>query len=329
MADGALAALRAAECAAAARRFNPDQSAEAVALANVLRSLFSKSTAAAATAELLVERQAPLLPQLPTELIIEVLQHLDVRSLGRLACICRQLYFGPPCPPRPMSLVETALRRRADEGGRCVPSSLPAGVSKWVPYLLQREWRSGIELRTVAAGRHRSFFVDANGALLFCDRVEEGEASMLGLRIGSSQTSFTAVLPTPVPAMAGVRFHAVFCHLHCTLVLSEAGQVFAWVTEFPLLDEDIDSAELQDPMPAIIEQLRSHRVRQVVTTGCHCAALTEDKALYMWDMQRVWTNTIDYPITQLGHGRLAVDMGAPLRVLAFESMHAHRLGSCW
>jgi hypothetical protein len=36
-----------------------------------------------------VERAAPLLPQLPPELIVEVLQHLDVRSLNRLACTCR------------------------------------------------------------------------------------------------------------------------------------------------------------------------------------------------------------------------------------------------
>jgi hypothetical protein len=36
----------------------------------------------AATAELAVEGQTPLLPQLPTELIVEVLQHLDVQSLG-------------------------------------------------------------------------------------------------------------------------------------------------------------------------------------------------------------------------------------------------------
>jgi hypothetical protein len=113
MADAALAALRAAtcECAATVRRFNPDQAAEAVALANVLRSLFSKPTAAAATAELRLEHQAPLLLQLPTELIVEVLQHLDVRSLGRLACTCRLLYSGPP---RPMSLVEATIRRRAD-----------------------------------------------------------------------------------------------------------------------------------------------------------------------------------------------------------------------
>lgn len=78
MADAALAALplplRAAtrECATAASHFNPKQSAEAVALAAKLRALFSGPTTAA-TAELCLERQTPLLPELPSELIAEVL----------------------------------------------------------------------------------------------------------------------------------------------------------------------------------------------------------------------------------------------------------------
>jgi hypothetical protein len=145
MAEAALTALRAVtcECAAAARCFTPEPSAEATALANVLRSLFSPSTTAAATAELRLERRTLLLPQpqLPPELTVEVLQHLDVRSLSLLACTCRELYFGPPCPPRPTSLVEAAIQRRADEIGRWTPSALPADVSKWVPFLLHREWR--------------------------------------------------------------------------------------------------------------------------------------------------------------------------------------------
>jgi hypothetical protein len=229
MADPVLAALRAAtsECAAAAKRLSPEQSAKALALADKLRALFSKSPTAA-TAELPVERQAPLLPQLPPELIIEVLQHLDVRNLGCLACTCRQLYFDFPCPPRPTSLVEAAIRRRADEVGRWTPSSLPAGVSKWVPFLLEREWRRVAELRTVAAGRERSCFVDANGALLACGKEEEEEVGLLGLQDVPSLTSFAAVVPTPVPSMAGVRIRAVACHEHCNLAVCEAGQVFEW-----------------------------------------------------------------------------------------------------
>jgi hypothetical protein len=72
MADAALAAFRVAacECAANARHFTTEQAAEASGLASVLRALFSRSTVAAATAELCGERRAPLLPQMPSELIV-------------------------------------------------------------------------------------------------------------------------------------------------------------------------------------------------------------------------------------------------------------------
>jgi hypothetical protein len=56
IADAALR-VAACECAAAARRFSPEQSAEAAALANMLRAVFSSSTAAASTAEFRVQRR--------------------------------------------------------------------------------------------------------------------------------------------------------------------------------------------------------------------------------------------------------------------------------
>jgi hypothetical protein len=279
------AALRAAacECAAAAKEFSPEQTAEAAGLADQLRALFSTSRSAAATAELRLKRQTPLLPQLPTELVVEVLQHLDVRSLGRLACTCQKLYFGPPCPPRPLSLVEAAIRRRADEVGRWMPSSLPAGVSEWVPFLLQREWRSGMDVRTVGAGWDRSFFVDANGAMLMCGKAEAGEMGLLGSQGGSSQNSSTAVAPTPVLSMARIHIRAVVCNDDCSFAVSEAGQVFACGRQLqPSTEEDIAWREWQAPVPTVMEELRSHHVRQVSASNYHCAALTEDGALFTW-----------------------------------------------
>jgi hypothetical protein len=168
-----------------------------------------------------------MLPQLPAELSIEVLKHLDVRSLGRLACTCRQLYFGPPCPPRPTSIVEATIRRRADEAGRWTPSSLPEGVSKRVPFLLEREWRSAMAMRTIAAGWNRSFFVDASGALLVCGAEDVDEIGVLGLQGGNSTAPLTVVTPTIVPSTARIRMRAVAAHEDYNLAVSEAGQVFA------------------------------------------------------------------------------------------------------
>jgi alpha-tubulin suppressor-like RCC1 family protein len=322
MADAALGALRAAtsECTATATLFSPAQAADAVALADKLRVLFSTSTTTAAMAEAQVVRDpappAPLLPQLPPELIVEVLQHLDVRSLGCLACTCRQLYFGPPCPPRPMSLVKAAIRRRADEVGRWTPSSLPAGVSNWVPFLLRREWQSAMEHRTVAAGLDRSFFVNATGALLACGIEEEGEAGLLGLQRGDGQTTFTAVEPTPVPFLAGMHVRALACHEDCNLAVSKAGGVFEWGAIVPpSVADDMGWCKWLPPVPTAIEELQNHRVSRVVAGLSHCAALTEDGSLFTWQTRREAEIELgDQP--ELGYGSYIHDSGAPYCVYA-------------
>jgi alpha-tubulin suppressor-like RCC1 family protein len=217
-----------------------------------------------------------------------------------------------------MSLVEAAIRRRADEHGRWTPSSLPEGVSKWVPFLLQREWRSEMDLRTVAAGRIRSFFVDANGALL-ASSAPEGEVGLLGLQEGSSQTSFTAMMPTPVPAMVGVRIRAVVCTEDCNLPLSEAGQVFAWGRHVQH-EENIPWNKWQPPVPAVMAELRMHRVRQVAAGEYHCAAVTEDGVLFTWETRDEDGVEPDEPVPELGLGRFAHLLGLPHRVVAFEGV---------
>jgi alpha-tubulin suppressor-like RCC1 family protein len=219
-------------------------------------------------------------------------------------------------------LVETALRRRADEIGRWTPSSLPLGVTKWVPFLLQREWRIGMELRTVAAGRDRSFFVDANGTLLACGAETEGENGLLGLRDGPGHTPFTAAAPTAVPSLAGVRIRAVVCHDHCNLALSEAGQVFEWGCQLQASVElNIGWAKRQAPVPTLMEKLRYHRVRQVVAGHFHCAALTECGALFTWETCKVNDIAPDQPMPELGHGSSIHELGVPHRVLALAGEH--------
>jgi alpha-tubulin suppressor-like RCC1 family protein len=169
-------------------------------------------------------------------------------------------------------------------------------------------------VRTVAAGLNRSFFVDANGALLACGA--DDKPGLLGLRGGSSQTPFTAVVPTPVPSMAGVRMRAVACRDYCNLAVSEAGQVFAWGD---LEDwEEINHCAESAPEPAPILALQDHRVCQVVVAAGRCAALTEDGALFTWETARDIEMALDVPIPELGYGRFVHDVGAPYRVFAFD-----------
>jgi hypothetical protein len=291
LAAAALSALRGATgvCAAIVGLFSPEQRAEVRALANELLDLFTSSAVAGAPTDV-GEVQAPPLPHLPTELLLQIVRHLDVRDLGRMACTCRQLYFGPPCPPgptsvveEPTSVVEEELRRRAAEAGRWLPPSMPAGVSGWVPALLQREWRDSLEVGTVAAGiSPHSFFVGANGALMVCG-FEDEELGTLGLPRGQganqSRQFCTVLVPTPVLSMADIRIRQVVAGFHGSLALSEAGRVYMWGQgRYGMLATDTEARLV----PTMIQELSHHRVRQVAIEHDLCAAVTEEGLLFMW-----------------------------------------------
>jgi alpha-tubulin suppressor-like RCC1 family protein len=67
-----------------------------------------------------------------------------------------------------------------------------------------------------------------------------------------------------------------------------------------------------------MEELRDHRVCQVVAGCHHCAASTEDGALFTWQTQRVYTE--DEAVPELGYDHLVQDNGVPRRVCALEGM---------
>jgi alpha-tubulin suppressor-like RCC1 family protein len=191
-------------------------------------------------------------------------------------------------------------------------------VSKWVPFLLQREWQNGMEESTVAAGRNRSFFVDANGALLACGTEKHKEAGLLGLQGGMRQSSLTAGVPTPVPSMVGVRIRSVTAHNNCNLAVSEAGQLFAWGLR--LSQEHFLWRDWQARVPTVMEELRNHRVRQVVASHYHCAAVTEDGALFTWYVSDEGDPSSEVPEPELGYGRFVHEFGVPHRVLFFDQV---------
>jgi alpha-tubulin suppressor-like RCC1 family protein len=331
LAAHALSALRAAtsECAATAGSFSPEECAEGVALATELRDLFISSTVAAAA-----NCQPPSLPHLPTELLLQVVRHLDVRDLGRLAGTGRLLYFGPPCPPRPTSVMEEELRRRAAKAGRWLPSSPPAGVSGWVRALLQREWRDSPELGTVAAEASLHIvFVDANGALLVSGfeyqpgtlglpRDQDGNATELRGRR-------TVLVPTPVPSMAGIRIRHVAASCCCSLAVSEAGRVYMWGAPYSgrLAPESEDRL-----MPTLIPELSHHRVRQVAMEVDLCAAVTEEGLLFTW-APAAWAPVIPFPNKAeqmrpvLGLGLAGTTVSKPRPPQCVTALKKERVGS--
>jgi alpha-tubulin suppressor-like RCC1 family protein len=156
--------------------------------------------------------------------------------------------------------------------------------------------------------------VDANGALQVCGTEEADEVGLLGLRDGTSQTPFTAAVPTPMPSMAGVRVRAVVCHEDCSFAVSEAGQVFAWGRQDQASGQlRVSWAKGQPAVPAVMEELR---LRQVAAAFFHCAALTEDGALFTWETLRGIDTETDEPVPELGYGSFVHDVGVPYRVFA-------------
>jgi alpha-tubulin suppressor-like RCC1 family protein len=158
--------------------------------------------------------------------------------------------------------------------------------------------------------------VDANGVLLACGAMEAGQVGMLGLRGSATQTSFTAVAPTPVPSMAGIRVRAVVYSEERNVAVSEAGQVFACGRQPH--GQNLAWSKWQPPVPTVMEELRDHRVRQVVASDFHCAALTEDGALLTWQTRRVPQAISDKPVPELGCGSYVRTPGLPFRVFALE-----------
>jgi hypothetical protein len=71
---------------------------------------------------------APLtLLQLPPEVLILVLCRHHTLSLTRVAATCSELYRGKP---RPMTLVEEALRQRTAARGHVCPDRLAEGFRR-------------------------------------------------------------------------------------------------------------------------------------------------------------------------------------------------------
>jgi len=236
-----LDALRAAagHCQVAAWSFSDEQAAQVLTLADGLRALLLPPPAAASSAVQLTPTQLrPILLQiLPTELLSEVLAHLDTYDLARLAATCRLLWRdAPTSPPRPMPLlrpmgpVEVELRRRASARGLRIVSCLPEGALPWVPYL-KRALRDALGREApLAAGNGFSLFLDAKGCLLSCGR-EMGAELLLGHDWGSDidlAVPRSSGPPTLVPSMQGKCVVSVAAGEHHCLALSREGEVYSW-----------------------------------------------------------------------------------------------------
>ena len=148
MSSAALASLKAAaaDCAAHADGFIPDEAAAGLLVADELRMLFlplARARGGGTAASVVVPSPAAhqavaadqvqlTLLQLPAEVLVLVFRRLDVRSLARVAATCSDL-----CRDKPLTMtpVEEAVRQRAAARGRWCPARLPQDFSSWAAHL--------------------------------------------------------------------------------------------------------------------------------------------------------------------------------------------------
>ena len=230
-----------------------------------------------------------LLQLLPTELLSEVLAHLDTYDLARLAATCRLLWRDAPTPPprpmpllRPMGPVEAELRRRATARGLRIVSCSPEGALSWVPYLLKRVLCDALRREApLAVGHGVSLFLDAESRLLSCGS-ERGGQLLLGHDWG---TDIDPAVPryiyhsTLVPSMQDRRIVSVATSDEHCLALSAEGEVYSWG------DGDFGSHGRGDhdasAVPSRIESL-SH-IESITVGPCHTsAAVDEVGKLFTW-----------------------------------------------
>ena len=240
----------------------------------------SKLSAAAASAQ---EAAQPPLLLLPPELIVHVLTRLGVPSLAACAQVSAAFLRGDSqkSGTAAAGLVEQALRLRAANAGREVPSTLPAGEESWLQHLL---WRDFLALQTenpptMAAGCCHTLLIDADRQLLSCGG---GDTEVPWPVIGHGAHVEILERPTPIPSLQGVRITTVAASKCMSLAVTEAGQLFSWGTGYLGHGEaSEDEAEVRY-VPTLIAELSAVPVCRVAAGEDHVLAVTTTGALYSW-----------------------------------------------
>ena len=101
---------------------------------------------------------------LPPELVILILAKLRAQILARFARIGVAYHRGTTEDDPP--LVQEALRQRALESGRALPTALPVREASWVQFLLAEELASQLHGRRVVACGIQNSVLMHDGRLL-------------------------------------------------------------------------------------------------------------------------------------------------------------------
>jgi hypothetical protein len=281
MSLAALASLKAsaAECAAHAAVFGPDEAATGLLASDELARMRGGGTAESAgvpptaACQAVAADQAPLtLLQLPAEALVLVFGRLNMCSLACIAATCSEVFREP------MNPVEEALRQRAAARGRMCPDRLPQDFSSWPSHLAWLERRRDNSWAPVTAGATVwSLFVAEGGRLMRCGAEDENKQGMLGH--GELETEDRMVpTPTLLPSMTGIRISSVSAGSGFNAAVSAAGTVYSWGNTRSLGHGDTEGSLV----PKQVQALAGHRVLSVAAEHSPCLAVTESGEVFSW-----------------------------------------------
>jgi len=211
-----------------------------------------------------------MLESLPVELLVRLLTQLEARELSCCDQLSR-LFRGPP------SLVEQALRQRADERGVSVPDALPSNHANWTQALLfDAVLRQYSQFQRVSSAGSHDAFVDDDGTFLICgtDRSRRS-AALLGL---GTHRKIQRKVPAPMAGLLGVRMQSVAasgCHV---LVLSVDGTAFSWGFGGSRALGHGDTEDVAQPKP--IRALDN--VSAIAASGNASFSILSDGTLWSW-----------------------------------------------
>ena len=203
-----------------------------------------------------------MLESLPAELLVRVLTQLEARELSCCDQLSR-LFRGPP------SLVEQALRQRADERGVSVPDALPSNHANWTQALLfAAVLRQYSQFQRVSSAGSHDAFVDDDGTFLICG-TDRFRAALLGL---GTHRKIQRKVPAPMAGLLGVLVQSVAAAYYHVLVLSVDGTAFSWGHGgFGALGHG-DTEDVAQPKP--IRAL--HNVSAIAASGCASFSILSD-----------------------------------------------------